>query len=112
MHCECVRVCVCVCVCAKSLQLCPALCDPNDCSPPGSSVHGILQARTLEWAAVSSEGSCQPLGSNLSLLHWQAGSLPLAPPGKPCKKTTLAPTPTLLMKRFKGTLGLQIILRF
>ena len=30
-------------------QSCPALCDPMDCSPPGSSVHGILQARILEW---------------------------------------------------------------
>ena len=35
-------------------QLCPALCDPMDCSLPGSSVHGILQARTLEWVAISS----------------------------------------------------------
>ena len=34
---------------AKSLQLCPTLCDPIDSSPPGSSVPGILQARTLEW---------------------------------------------------------------
>ena len=37
-----VCVCVCVCVCAKSLQSCLTLCDPMDCSPPGSSVHGIL----------------------------------------------------------------------
>ena len=35
-------------LCAKSLQSCPTLCDPMDCSPPGSSVHGILQARILE----------------------------------------------------------------
>ena len=35
-----------------SLPLCPTLCDPMDCSPPGSSVHGILQARILEWAAM------------------------------------------------------------
>ena len=49
---ECVRV------CAKSLQLCPFLCDPVDCSLPGSSVHGILQARILEWVAMpSSRGS-------------------------------------------------------
>ena len=34
-------------------QSCPTLCDPIDCSPPGSSVHGILQARILEWVAVS-----------------------------------------------------------
>ena len=39
---------------AKSLQSCPTLCDPIDRSPPGSSVHGILQARTLEWVAISS----------------------------------------------------------
>ena len=38
---------------AKSLQLCPTLCNPIDSSPPGSSVHGILQARTLEWVAIS-----------------------------------------------------------
>ena len=38
---------------AKSLQLCQTLCDPIDSSPPGSAVPGILQARTLEWVAVS-----------------------------------------------------------
>ena len=38
---------------AKSLQLCPTLCDPIDGSQPGSPVPGILQARTLEWAAIS-----------------------------------------------------------
>ena len=38
---------------AKSLQSCPTLCDPIDGSPPGSSIPGILQARTLEWAAIS-----------------------------------------------------------
>ena len=49
-----------VCVCSVA-QLCPALCDPMDCSPPGSSVHGILQARIQEWAAMpSSRGSSQP----------------------------------------------------
>ena len=46
---------------AKSLQLCPSLWDPVDCSPPGSSVHGILQARILEWVAMpSSRGSSRP----------------------------------------------------
>ena len=46
------------CVCAKLLQSCPALCDPIDYSLPGSSVHGILQARILEWVAMfSSRGS-------------------------------------------------------
>ena len=46
---------------ALVVQPCPTLCDPMDCSPPGSSVHGILQARTLEWVAIpSSGGSSQP----------------------------------------------------
>ena len=38
---------------AKSLQSCPTLCDPRDGSPPGSPIPGILQARTLEWLAIS-----------------------------------------------------------
>ena len=38
---------------AKSLQLCPTLCDPIDCSLPGFSIHGVLQARTLEWVAIA-----------------------------------------------------------
>ena len=42
-------------------QSCPTLCDPMDCSPPGSSIHGILQARILEWVAISfSRGSSRP----------------------------------------------------
>ena len=49
-----------VCVCVFVTQSCPILCDPIDCSPPGSSVHGILQARTVEWAVFSySRGSFQ-----------------------------------------------------
>ena len=52
---------LCVCVCIKLLQPCLTLCDPMDCSPPGSSVHGILQARILEWVAMpSSRGSSWP----------------------------------------------------
>ena len=44
-------------------QLCPTLCDPTDCSPPGSSVHGILQTRILEWVAIPfSRGSSWPRG--------------------------------------------------
>ena len=44
--------------CAVLLQSCPTLCNPRDCSPPGSSVHGVLQARILEWVAMpSSRGS-------------------------------------------------------
>ena len=70
--------------CAKLLQSCPTVCDPTDCSPPGSSVHGILQAGILEWLAMpSSRGSSWPRNlSFLGLLHWQAVSLPLDPAGK------------------------------
>ena len=57
-----------MCVCAKSLQSCPTLCDPIDCSLPGCSVHGILQARILEWVAVpSSRGSSWPRDQAVSL---------------------------------------------
>ena len=56
-----INLCVCVCVRAQSLQLCLILCNPRDRSPHGSSVHGILQARILEWIAISfSKGSSQP----------------------------------------------------
>ena len=49
------------CVCAKSLQLCPTLCNPMHCNPQDSSIHGILQARLLEWVAMSSSrGTSQP----------------------------------------------------
>ena len=72
------------CVCAKLLQSCPALCDSMDCSPPGSSVPGLLQAGILEWVArPSSRASSRPRGLSphlLCLLHWQVGSLPPAPP--------------------------------
>ena len=70
-------------MCAKLLQSCLALYDPVVCNPSGSSVHGILQARILEWVAIpSSRGIFLIQGSNLpllNLLYWQAGSLPLAP---------------------------------
>ena len=53
-------VCVCLCVCSVT-QLCPTLWNPMDCNPSGSSVHGILQARILEWVAMpSSRGSSWP----------------------------------------------------
>ena len=67
---------------AKSLQSCSTLCDAMDCSQPGSSVHGILQARILEWVTISfSKGSSQPRGQTRSyyvscigrwvLYHWR-----------------------------------------
>ena len=73
------------CLSAKSLHH-VWLCNPMDCSPPGSSVHGILQSRILEWLAMpSSRGSSQSMvRTHVScLLHWQKGSLPRVPPGRP-----------------------------
>ena len=82
---------------------------PIDWSPPGSSVHRILQARILEWVAISfSRGSSQSRDwTRISCvyLHWQVGSLPLAPPGKPVSWMTCFQTanrhlcPTLLNQR-------------
>ena len=48
---------------AKSLQSCPTLCEPTDGSPPGSPVPGILQARTLEWVAISFSDAALQIGS-------------------------------------------------
>ena len=61
--------CVCVCVCVLVTQLCSTLFNPIACSPPGSSVHGILQARILEWVVISFSGIFPTQGSNPSLLH-------------------------------------------
>ena len=83
-----------MCVCGggvQSLHLCLTLCHPMDCSPPGSSVHGILQARILEWVAISfSRGSSQPrdgtcvsctspalLGGVLLLSHQGSQNMPV-----------------------------------
>ena len=54
------HVCVCVCVCVLVTQLCLTLGSPMDCNSPGFSVHGIFQARILEWVAIPfSKGSSQ-----------------------------------------------------
>ena len=59
-------------------QLCPILCNPMDCSLPGSSVHGILQARVLEWVVIPfSRGSSDP-GIKSESPALQANSLPLS----------------------------------
>ena len=59
---------------AKSLQLCPTLCDPIDGSPPGSPIPGILQARTLEWVAISfsNVSKCKVKGKSLSRVRLSA----------------------------------------
>ena len=70
---------------AQALHSYATLCNSMDSSPPGSSAHGILQTGILKWVAIFfSRGIFSTQGSNLlHLLHWRAGSLPLAPPGKP-----------------------------
>ena len=76
----CVCVCVCVCVYAPTL-----LTDPLDCSPPGSSIHGILQARILEWVAIPvSWGSSQPRDrTQVSYVCITGQFFTTEPPGKP-----------------------------
>ena len=67
-----------------------------DCGPPGSSLHGTLQARILEWIAI------EP--GSLSLLYWQVGSLPLVQPGKPSFPLRLNNT----LLQVETTLGLLV----
>ena len=61
----------------------PTLCNPRDCSPPGSSVHGILQARILEWVAISFPGDLPDPGMEPRSPALQVDSLPSEPLGKP-----------------------------
>ena len=62
-------ICVAAAAAAQSLQSCPTLCDPIDGSPPGSPVPGILQARALEWAAISFSNAWKGKGKVKSLNH-------------------------------------------
>ena len=75
------------CSCCLVTQSCPPLCDPVDCSPPDSSVHGILQARILKWVAMpSSRGPSQPRDlPNPGSPALQADSLPVSHQGSPLK---------------------------
>ena len=66
--------------CTKSLQSCPTLCNPIDCSSPGSSVDGVSRQEYWSGLPFSPPGD---FPDPVCLLHWQAGSLPLAPPGRP-----------------------------
>ena len=78
----CVRVCVCVCVCVLVAQSCLILCDPMDCTLPGSSVQGILQARILKWVAIPFSRISRDLpnpGIKPKFLPLQADSLPSGP---------------------------------
>ena len=93
-----------MCMCAKSLQSCPTLCNPVDCSPPGSwdspgkntgvGSHSLLQ------------GIFPTQGSNSSLLcylHWQAGSLPLVPQRGPSMYWRALPCPPPIKKHYSNS---------
>ena len=75
-----------ICCCCLVTQSCLILCDPKDCSPPGSSVHGILQPRTLEWVAMPSSRDLPDPGlepASPKSLASRADSLPLSHGGSP-----------------------------
>ena len=77
-------------MCTQSLQLCPTFCKPMDCSPPGSYVHGIFQARILEQVVISfCMGSSQPRDqTHISWISCIADGFSIAePPGKPILDT-------------------------
>ena len=68
---------------SEVVELCQTLCNPMDCSLPGSSVHGIFQARILAWVAISfSRGSSQPR-DQIRSSALRADALPSETPGKP-----------------------------
>ena len=66
---------------SEVVQSCPTLSDPMDCSLPGSSIHGIFQARVLEWGAIAFSTD---QGSKLYLLQRMCGVLNAGSPGSPC----------------------------
>ena len=70
-----------VCVCMLVAQSCPTLCDPMGYSPPGSSVHGVLQARILEWVAIPFSRDLPDPGIEPRSPALQADSLLSEPPG-------------------------------
>ena len=89
-----------VCVFAKSLQSCPALCDPMDSSPPGLSVHRFSRQEYWSELPCPAPGVFPTQGSNSSLsslLCWQAGSLPLVPP---LVKPSWSPSQVAILIRF------------
>ena len=67
----------------KLLQWCPSLCDPMDCSPPGSSVHGILWARILQWVALPSSSRSSWPRDRTHVSCKEGRLLTPGPPGKP-----------------------------
>ena len=109
------HVCVCVCACACSApQLCPTLCDAIDYSPPGSSLHGISQARILEWVAISfsrrsSRSRDWPLVSYVSALA--GGFFTGEPPGDPISHPNLISYQLLSSADFMSWIPVWFILK-
>ena len=68
---------------AKSLQSCPTLCDPVDCSPPGFCVHGVSQARILRWFAFLLQGDLHDPEIEPTTPAFAGGFFTTKPPGKP-----------------------------
>ena len=68
---------------ALVVKSCPTLCNPTDCSPPGSSIHGISQVRILEWIAISFSRGLPDPGIKVGSPALKADSLPTEPPEKP-----------------------------
>ena len=77
-------------------QSCPTLCDPMDCSLPGSSVHGIFQGRILEWAAISFCRRSSWPRDWTQVSHIAGNALPSESPGKYVKTPLYPPSPILL----------------
>ena len=74
------------CVFVLATQSCPTLCDLMDCSPPGSSVHGVFQTRILEWVASSFSWDLPDPGMEPGSVALQTISLPTEPLGKPLRQ--------------------------
>ena len=101
---------------AKSLQSCLILCDPTGCSLPGSFVHGILQARILEWVAISSfKGSSQPRNGTLVSYIFCIGRWVLyhkPHPGKPLLKLTPSKPGKLSYFPFYPISGMRVLMSY
>ena len=96
-------------------QSCPTLCDPMDCSLPGFSVHGIFQARILEWGAIAfSQGIFPTQGSNLGLPHCRQTLYPLSHQGSPITSAlsifSCASWPSVCLPWRNTCLGLLVII--
>ena len=85
----------CVCVCVLVTQSCLTLCDPVDCSPPSSSVHGTLQTIILEGVACPPPAHLPDPGIKPGSPALQADSFPSEPPGKPSLNVLACKTPLL-----------------